>query len=92
MSFNASKCSVIRITLGRRKKIFQSIDNLYLVMKVTEGMSRTSQLAEVASMENRTLGFLCHNFEECTRDVKAATYITMVRPVLEYASLVWDPH
>ena len=32
------------------------------------------------------------NFKQCTKDVKAATYTTMVRPVLDYASTVWDPH
>ena len=41
---------------------------------------------------NRILGFLRRNFKECAKEVKAATYTTMVRPVLDYASTVWDPH
>ena len=36
--------------------------------------------------------FLRKNFRECTPKVKSATYTTMVRPTLEYASAVWDPH
>ena len=41
---------------------------------------------------NRTMGFLRRNFRECTPKVKTATYTTLVRPTLEYASAVWDPY
>jgi hypothetical protein len=34
---------------------------------------------------------LNNNFRELTPTVKAASYKTMVRPVLEYAPAVWDP-
>ena len=51
-----------------------------------------NQVSEVAGKANRTLGFLRRNFKEGTREVKAATYSTMVRLVFDYASTVWDPH
>ena len=38
------------------------------------------------------MGFLRRNFIECTPKVKTATYTTLVRPTLEYASAVWDPY
>ena len=28
----------------------------------------------------------------CPQDVKEAAYKSMVRPILEYGSTVWDPH
>jgi hypothetical protein len=28
----------------------------------------------------------------CPQDVKSQAYTTLVRPVLEYASTVWDPY
>ena len=106
MSFNPSKCSVIRITSGKKKKrrVFQSTYKLhnqvlkvtdasrYLGVKVTEDSTWSSHISEVAGKANRTLGFLRWNFKECVREVKAATYTTMVRPVLDYAFTVWDPY
>ena len=76
MSFNPSKCTVIRITTGRKKKVYHSSYSLH------------GQQLEA----NRTVGFLRRNFKQCTKEVKAATYSTMVRPVLEYSATVWDPH
>ena len=46
----------------------------------------------LASKGHRAVGFLRRNFSSCSTKAKATTYTTMVRPVLEYASSVWDPH
>ena len=64
------------ITTGRKKKVYHSSYSLH------------GQQLEA----NRTVGFLRRNFKQCTKEVKAATYSTMVRPVLEYSATVWDPH
>ena len=64
----------------------------YLGVKVTEDLTWSRHILEVAWKANRTLGFLRRKFRQCTKEVKAATYSTMVRPVLDYASTVWDPH
>ena len=37
------------------------------------------------------LGFLRRNLFSCPQDVKEAAYKTLVRPILEYGSTVWDP-
>ena len=42
-------------------------------------------------MANRTIGFLRRNISSCPRDVKEMAYKGLVRPILEYASPVWDP-
>ena len=36
--------------------------------------------------------FLRRNLFSCPQDVKEAAYKTLVRPILEYGSTVWDPH
>ena len=41
---------------------------------------------------NRALGFLRRNLSSCPDEVKEAAYKALVRPHVEYASSVWDPH
>ena len=38
------------------------------------------------------LALLRRNSNNCSRDVKLAAYVGLVKPILEYASSVWDPH
>ena len=40
----------------------------------------------------QNLGFLSCNPSSCPQDVKEMAYKGLVRPILEYASPVWDPH
>ena len=46
----------------------------------------------MCSKANRTVGFLRRNLFSCPQDVKEAAYKTLVLPILEYRSTVWDPH
>ena len=41
---------------------------------------------------NLSLGFLRRNLSSCPEGVKEAAYKAIVRPHVEYASSVWDPH
>jgi hypothetical protein len=46
---------------------------------------------QVAKKANNTLAFLRRNIQQCPRNTKALCYTTLVRPVTEYASIIWDP-
>ena len=48
-------------------------------------------IGNMCTKANRTLCFLRRNLYQCHQDVKEAAYKGLVRPVLEYASCVWDP-
>ena len=41
---------------------------------------------------SKTLNFINQNLYMCSKEVKEAAYLTLVRPCLEYASSVWDPY
>ena len=101
MSFNPSKCIVLRIA-ARNKKVLQSEYKLhghileteeassYLGVTITNNLMLYKHIQNITNKGNRTLGFIRRNLRDCTVPVKAATYTAMVRPSLEYASTVWD--
>ena len=103
MDFNPGKCNVIRISPSKLKKIIETNyilhnqvlevtpSSKYLGVNISDDMSWSNHIRATVNKGNKTVGFLRRNFRECTTTVKAATYKTMVRPVLEYASTVWDP-
>ena len=53
---------------------------------------KKKQEKEKNKKTNKTLGLLRRNLSSCPQDVKEAAYKRLVRPVLKYASPVWDPH
>ena len=56
------------------------------------GMRWNTHVSNVRTKANRTLGFLRGNISSCLQDVKEMAYKDLVRPGLEYANPVLDPH
>ena len=46
----------------------------------------------VTKKANNTVSFLRRNLSTYAKDVKETCYKSLVRPQLEYAASVWDPH
>jgi len=102
MSFNPSKCTVIRAVPKGCKPIptqyqlhGQTLETVegskYLGVTLTETLSWATHTDATCTKAHRTLCFLRRNIRECTPEVKAGAYKAMVRPILDYASTVWDP-
>ena len=69
------------------------MDNIKnLAVTVSKDLKCNTHVSNVCTNANRTLGFLRRNLSSCPQDVKETAYKGLVRPVLEYASPVWDPH
>ena len=106
MDFNATKCSVIHILPSKCKHVIDSSYTLqvhgqtletveeskYLGVTISNNLTWTRHTENVTGKGNKTLCFLRRNFKDCTTQVKAATYTTMVRLTLEYATTVWSPY
>ena len=45
----------------------------------------------ICKTANKTRAFLQRNSKGCPRDVKSHCYNIYVRPIVEYAPVVWDP-
>ena len=62
----------------------------YLVVNIADDLSWTKHITTKKS--SQTLGFLKRNIRVHNKDLKSASYKTLFRPQLEYASTVWYPH
>ena len=63
----------------------------YLGVELSDNLSWNQHIDSIAAKGKRSLGFLRHNLGCCPHDVKTRCYNTFVRPIMEYASCVWDP-
>ena len=64
----------------------------YLGVDISGSLTWNSHIDRIASTPNRTLGLVRRNIKTKTSKVRKMAYNTLVRPLLEYASAVWDPH
>ena len=102
MRFQPVKCNMMQLTNKHNKiqasytlegTVLENVDSIkYLGVTITSDLKWNSHIRNVCSKANRTLGFLRRNLFSCPQDVKEAAYKSLVRPILEYGSTVWDPH
>ena len=55
-------------------------------------MSFSPHISNITSNAIKSLNFVRRNLNNCDELVKSAAYLGLIRPKLEYASSVWDPH
>ena len=103
MRFQPVKCNIMQLTRKQIKKInaiysleetvLEIVDNIkYLALTISKDSKWKTHVSNVCTKANKTLGFLRRNLSSCPQDVKEPAYKGLVRPFLEYASPVWDPH
>ena len=102
MNFNPSKCKCLRISnKSNLLNLTYHIDctNIkqveyakYLRVTIDQKLNWHEHINNVVKKGNSVLGFLQRNLTNCPIAVKTSCYQTYLRPVLEYASVVWLPH
>ncbi|XP_072041092.1 uncharacterized protein [Amphiura filiformis] len=55
-------------------------------------MEWDTQISHVTSKASRVLGLMRRNLYNCSEKIKETAYTALVRPHVEYASVVWDPY
>ena len=63
----------------------------YLGVTITRNLSWGKHIRKACGKANRKLGFVKTILGKCPKKVKEISYLTLVRPHLEYAASVWDP-
>ena len=64
----------------------------YLGVIITADLCWNPRVSDVVNRANKVLGMIRKNFYFCDKKAKEAAYVGLVRPLLEYASALWDPH
>ena len=73
--------------------VLENMDNIkYFGVTISKDLKWNTLVSNVCTKANRTLGFLRRNISSYPKDVKKMAYKGLMRPILEYVSLVWDPH
>ena len=64
----------------------------YLGVTISNDLNWSKHCQKTAAKASRTLGMLRRTLSACSADVKARSYLSLVRPQLEYGSEAWNPH
>ena len=102
MRFQPAKCNMMTLSKKRKNINFdyslegttlEILDKIkYLGVTISNDLNWAKHVNNVSVRANRTLGLLKRNLKQCSQEVKLLAYKCLVRPALEYASTVWDPH
>ena len=101
MRFNASKCCIMSIAKSPTSSYFYSLNNTilqqvtsnpYLGIQLTANLRWSQHIPSATKKANSTLGFLRRNLRHSPTCCQRNAYLALVRLVLEYAAIIWDPH
>jgi hypothetical protein len=101
MNFNSLKCHILTITRKRCSTIHQyklgentlsSVDSYpYLGVTVSSDLRWKKHVDNISLKASRSLNVVRQNCYSCTPETNAIAFVSLVRPILEYASSAWDP-
>ena len=102
MQFNPSKCHIICILNKQRppqqshffceSKLEQEDSASYLGITVNSKLKWSEHISSISSKASRSSGLIKRNLWNCHRKVHETAKTSIVRPKLECASVLWDPH
>ena len=104
MEIAAEKCQVLTVThkferniISKQYKIhgytLDRVDSAkYLGVIFDRKLTFNPHIHSITKKAHNTRQFLQRTLWRCDQSTKAQAYTTFVRPIVEYASTVWDPH
>lgn len=102
MELNVDKTVLINITRKTNPSVFtynihgspiQSVTQYkYLGITLSSDMTWRAHISSICTSAFRKLCFLKRKLAKATVNVKLQAYNAIIRPKLEYASVVWDPY
>ena len=101
MTFNTDKCEVLQVTLSNPKPTSYFLYNnqlrmvshaKYLGVILDSKMNFNKHITTICRKANSVLALLKRNLYHCNSQIRSQAYFLYVRPILEYASIVWAPY
>ena len=102
MRFNATKCYLMSISRSKTPLHYrytlnghileQVKDNPYLGITIRDDLKRSTHINKIANRGSSILGFIRRNLKYCSMSLRETAYISLVRSILEYSTVVWDPY
>ena len=74
--------------LYRKLSQLNTLDSQYLM----HNLSWSPHISRIVGKVNSVQSFFRRNLAYCPRDLKVKCYQTYIRPIIEYAAVVWSPH
>ena len=102
MGFNVDKCNQLAVTRKINKtdtsytlhgKTLEKVkDAKYLGVEISENLSWKTHINSITGKANKSSAYVHCNLKGCSKQIRAHCFKTISRPILKYASSVWDPH
>ena len=102
MRFNAAKCNIMQMSTMRLPFLYsyklsgqvldEVKDSKYLGVTISDNLDWSKHITTTITKANARLSFIKWNLKDCPQNLKEIAYFSLVRPFLDYASAVWDPH
>ena len=64
----------------------------YLGVRLLSSMTWSHHIQLKVNKATKVLNFIKRTLYKCTKEIKETAYFTLVRPVLEYAAIIWNPY
>ena len=101
MEFHLQKCQTMQLTNKRKSitkpytmygHVLEEVNTAkYLGVNKHISLNWNHQISSVTKKTNNTRSFTQRNISQCLKKTKDLCYRTLVRPLMEYVTVIWDP-
>ena len=101
MEFNVKKCATMQFMSSKKKTPFYYTmkgepleivhHHPYLGVELSDSLKYHLHIDNICKKASSVLGFLKRNLKHCPPKVKERAYQSLVRPMVEYATPIWNP-
>jgi hypothetical protein len=94
MTFTRSRSSLISQYFLNSKAVFRAVDcNTDLGFKLNSNLDPSNHIEHVCCKALKILGFIMRFTKDFNPNLSLeALFCALVRPILEYGAIIWDPH